>query len=171
MSRTSRSQSIEVLLTPAQLKETQKAYDIIEGLRQYKQRSDQWGKGMKQDAMLIGMRGELAVKTYFNNNGLDVTWNNGPLQDGDRGIDLTVNGVSMQVKTGLPLIRLSNDYLSARVFIFVEPLHASRFLIRGWSNRHQVKHSKMIDGKGPWCNLLVEEKSPMTELLNHLKRL
>jgi len=142
-----------------------------------------WGGGLREDAVLIGLTGELTTAKLF---GMSV--NNKPLVRGTGGKnDLVIKGMPIEIKTGAKgsnhqslLVRYvteggytlelkSNVYIAVRIISELDPDYVLMH-IKGWCTRNDLLASPTVDSrirraKHKNKDIPYVELSPMRELL------
>jgi hypothetical protein len=111
-----RPKPVKVIIRPEDIVVARYAANAIGQRRKYESRRDVWGRGFATDALFKGILGEIALAKWLNQRlkRVIVEADTSVRPKGDQGIDFTIFGRTIQVKTetrdrGVVLIRRINE--------------------------------------------------------------
>jgi hypothetical protein len=169
--------------------------------RDYKNRRDSWGTGLTgprrpsnaldlrddQYPGFVGLVGEYALCSYINRKigktlvSLDLKTH----QYGDRGVDVTANGLTIQIKTRQNryqpnLIRVTNGRgesipFNSQIYAFCLYLReeADKPRLLGWTWTREIVGRPIVDARrGNHKNIEIPDRDlkPMTRLIQEIRR-
>lgn len=123
--------------------------------RNYAGRSDLWGRGMISDAVFVGMVGERAFAKYATQRGFPLAPDVAFRKRGDGGIDFTLEGLRVQMKTRRSttksnLIRRRDHRgrlraLSCQAYVFASYDRAAQTVaLLGWINVRHIADASVV---------------------------
>lgn len=148
--------------------------------RRYSDRADQWGRGFVENPILVGMLGEIALCSFLNRRvGCRLSIDTELRARGDEGVDLSTDGIGLEVKTRNSLSR-SNLYrrfdrrgglraLRADVYVFCMRASEREIHLLGWLHSDRVASDATFKKSpvGDWFNLELKDRQlePMSRLV------
>jgi hypothetical protein len=148
--------------------------------RRYDERRDQWGRGIVSDPILVGMLGEIGVCSFLNRRcGCRLCIDTELRARGDGGVDLSIAGMGIDVKTRNPRSK-TNLYrrvdsrgdmraLKSQFYVFCQRVEDRVVHLLGWiSADGLIERARFARSPvGDWFNLEVTDShlEPMVRLV------
>lgn len=152
--------------------------------RRYDERHDQWGRGLIKNPILTGLSGEIGTSSFLNRRaGCRLSIDAELKQRGDGGVDLTTDGMGIQVKTRMPTSR-TNLYrridsqkrilpLRSEFYVYCRLVSERTVQLLGWLTADAtIKTARCVRSPvGNWWNLEIEDNQllPMSRLVEEIQ--
>jgi len=180
---------VSVCLSGADMRACQEHAALRDTFRGYQRRADAWGRGLVKNPILIGLVGEVALCAFLSSRGIPAAPDILLRPKGDRGTDVSIGRLAMQVKTrrrgvsGINLIRRGDQYgrivpLSCDLYVFAqwdEQRARVAPLLLGWIWSTRARNigsfgRSVIQQSGHW-NLKISDRDllPMSRLVDELR--
>lgn len=164
--------------------------------RGYQDRSDMWGNGIASAIVdpvvgelsravrpiYCGLLGEAALGRLIERRTGVAARSDLTLHGGDKGVDLTAAGLTIQVKTRQTFVERSLvrvGYIGnarvlkspCRVYAFCHWAGGHRVYVLGWIWQVDMYGMSVVDGAGNWENVLVKDEDllPVSRLMSEIK--